>query len=1098
MKKENNKEIDYKIKRESYRECGNKFLETYYQILIVQEIEKKIFSFRKKEDLKQHWYILSGLLNEILGIEDTDYQKGIYYEVILSGREAQLSGDEKECEICSNLLKKHENQEYVDGAWQLHINIIIEIARADVEAAQMYADNLLTLLKVRYGINSLQYAKMKLHIIGEYYYPCKKEVFLYEFEKNYDYLKNYTEECDSYFCTTLIAYVFLIEERKDKDSGIWMLRCEKAIERRQKDEFYYSWKCDIARLKARVLKRENKLQEALDLLQETIVMCQKQNNKMLFCGYIYVMAANLCFMLQDIVQMTYYAQEGLTICENLNLCDSELYFELRSYIGIMYISCHNWEDAEKLYASNYKEIARKFGTENENYIICISNLALLANYQGKDADIYIKELRKIKNADLRKKYRSLFNNRLCFSIGQGDPLLKIKGIYKQCIDDMREDNDEQEWERLDTLYLSALTGAGKFDDEAYFLMDNLAESYKNDFSGELACIYWNSRLLGEWDKGNLQTALEIAERLVHEMPEERYEMNRQIVMNDIQLLILDGQYGKSKKLILSMVKLFHNRILDVGFGNISQYLISLRYLVSMDIQIFKEEGNFARPKGEEARLLLEEIIYCKTIDREIKGLLGKHEEDESMDLYYFRQDHRKLAALEMGEKIGKLDKQEYEQKRMKCLFDLASHRSGLSDRISLHNLLPEYKMETLKVPCNTICVEYFAYHNFISNMPMHRTASEENEIYSYLAFVLSEENGQVKILDIIDIPIDGMMNEKTGMLSDAVKHTDKYDADEIEEIICYLKQIFAIPVLDYLEGKESVYLGLDFQQQTLPMDLIFTDCKEKPMNMILVDSVCYVEEDTWISIEQSNALIIGNPKLKLHGEQRRDLLPSGEKECVEIARMFGTEAYIGREAKQRVLWGKEPRDVIHISTHGDWKNMEEKVWLRDDLFIDSYLMFAGFEDWEEGRKEKGYGNGIVSGDDFLFMDLSRTKLVVLSACVSGLGYSRGLSTIHGMRWAIGAAGAENSVTTLWEVPDDASAVLMIFFYRNLWTMPVGKALYEAKRQLRTATISELKKDNVLRQIVETAQRNKTDPYTEEDTKPYAHWKYWAGFVCYHR
>ena len=64
---------------------------------------------------------------------------------------------------------------------------------------------------------------------------------------------------------------------------------------------------------------------------------------------------------------------------------------------------------------------------------------------------------------------------------------------------------------------------------------------------------------------------------------------------------------------------------------------------------------------------------------------------------------------------------------------------------------------------------------------------------------------------------------------------------------------------------------------------------------------------------------------------------------------------------------------------------------------------------------------------------------------------------------------------------------MIIFYRNLRTMPIGKALYEAKRRLRMITIGELRKDYALEQIVEISQRQYSDDYDV----PYAHWRYWA-------
>lgn len=203
------------------------------------------------------------------------------------------------------------------------------------------------------------------------------------------------------------------------------------------------------------------------------------------------------------------------------------------------------------------------------------------------------------------------------------------------------------------------------------------------------------------------------------------------------------------------------------------------------------------------------------------------------------------------------------------------------------------------------------------------------------------------------------------------------------------------------------------------------------------------------------------------------------------------------------VWGRKTKDIIHISTHGGYCEPDDvaKGIFRGTPLVYSFLKLAGYEDWANGARDKSYGNGAATGDDFLFMDLSKTKLVVLSACASGKGYLHGLDAIHGMRWAISAAGAWNSVTTLWEVSDEATAVLMLLFYRNLRVMPVSESLYQAKMQLQTITMDELNSDKELKQIVEAAQsgRMTKEQYRKSERNcPFSHWKYWAGFVCYHR
>lgn len=612
---------------------------------------------------------------------------------------------------------------------------------------------------------------------------------------------------------------------------------------------------------------------------------------------------------------------------------------------------------------------------------------------------------------------------------------------------------------------------------------------------EIEISYWSSYLLFEWSKGSWKKALKISEQLVKEIPEEGYYSQRGVISCYIQLLIMDRQYDKAEQLIFFMWELVSRQISDIGYGNLFIPILMLRFLLSMYIQIQKENGGL-HPGKKESEMLLEKIIFCKTIEREIKSAWGRGEQDEAMDLYYFKQAHRKLAALQMGFLAGKFEKFDYEKKRAECLLEMTEHGCGRNKNNSLQEKIQGYSVKNLKIPSDAFGIEYFAYYNFRQDAPILMAEDVDGEeAFSFLAVTLSEEKGKVVISEITDIQTKGEAHEAAEKLLEATIYTEEYTKEEITEAVAYLRKLFSVPVKGCLKDKKLLYLGLDYILQLLPMDLFFCDEKGEPLQVILSDSLRYAGKDIKVDMETANALIVGRPKLNLQAADEENDLPCTEEECAEIARLFRTKAYTGREAKQRVLWGKEPKDVIHIAAHGKWLETDERTRLYDDLYIASFLKLAGYEEWEEGRENKDYGNGMLLGDDLLFMDLRKTKLVVLSACVSGLGEVKGLDGIHGMRWAAGTAGAESSVTTLWEVEDSAGAILMILFYRVLRILPVGKALYEAKRQLRSMTLADLKKDDVCMKIVKASKSERLQAMTDNDI-PYAHWKYWAGFVCY--
>jgi CHAT domain-containing protein len=172
--------------------------------------------------------------------------------------------------------------------------------------------------------------------------------------------------------------------------------------------------------------------------------------------------------------------------------------------------------------------------------------------------------------------------------------------------------------------------------------------------------------------------------------------------------------------------------------------------------------------------------------------------------------------------------------------------------------------------------------------------------------------------------------------------------------------------------------------------------------------------------------------------------------------------------------------VIHISTHGfafpdkEIKDpteflIEEKMSYKisEDPMVRCGLMLSGANlSWNGDSKkmiETTGDDGILTAAEVANMDLSNTKLVVLSACETGLGKIESSEGTFGLKRGFKLAGVDQIIVSLWKVPDNETMELMTLFY------------------------SELAKSNNIDSSFSKAQKVMRNRYPFEPQK-------WAGFV----
>jgi len=247
-------------------------------------------------------------------------------------------------------------------------------------------------------------------------------------------------------------------------------------------------------------------------------------------------------------------------------------------------------------------------------------------------------------------------------------------------------------------------------------------------------------------------------------------------------------------------------------------------------------------------------------------------------------------------------------------------------------------------------------------------------------------------------------------------------------------------------------------------------------------------------------------------------LPGAREEAVEIARAWDAthagapaRVLLGADATERAFEAEAPgREVLHIATHGVvWGDRCAPVYasLRGVGGIGPvaatasgraratkaapasgggpappngrpprspwdgrrvWLAFAGANHARAGGADPG--DGLLTADDVVTLDLSGVDWVVLSACQSGIGQDWPLEGSVGMRRAFRLAGAHTVIASQWSVSDRETREWM-------------RALYAARASGERSAAGAMRAAS--RAMIASRRR------AHEDTLPFR----WAAFTA---
>ncbi|MFV1966377.1 MAG: CHAT domain-containing protein, partial [Pirellulaceae bacterium] len=393
-----------------------------------------------------------------------------------------------------------------------------------------------------------------------------------------------------------------------------------------------------------------------------------------------------------------------------------------------------------------------------------------------------------------------------------------------------------------------------------------------------------------------------------------------------------------------------------------------------------------------------------------------------------------------------------------------------------------------KLPQGSACVEFIRYARATQ---FETNAEGEKRMPSYAAFVL-QLSAPVNLVYLGDAkPIDSAALELRRAVLDGTdpvlpgQSLRRLVWDPIEEILA--------------PDTQAIYICPDSTLTTvpwaaLPQDGWGTPLLEKYAFAVVTSSSFLLDQLAENDHEGSRSgqfLSVGDvafgerpgpsvrragflPRALVRGEQKyfwRNL-PATKRELAEIAALAaprrvvslrGTAANTENVAEQlrKSRW-------VHFATHGYFAHPRFRSTLQADDQASGEQLFLGIGG---GRTSAATRNplllsglvlaganlppktdefdvavddgGILTAEYISFLNLENLELAVLSACDTGLGDVAGGEGVLGLQRAFHTAGAKNVIASLWQVDDDATAVLMKLFYLHLWRK--GKSPLESLR-----------------------------------------------------
>lgn len=513
----------------------------------------------------------------------------------------------------------------------------------------------------------------------------------------------------------------------------------------------------------------------------------------------------------------------------------------------------------------------------------------------------------------------------------------------------------------------------------------------------------------------------------------------------------------------------YNR-LNLYAGSEKQELAYFDYLAQQTDQLLSMQFRF--PENEAVRnLAVTAVLQRKGRVQDIladslSALRRRFAPNDQKLLSDLSETNSQLAEIVTGglSKENQSDRQE----KIKQLTERKETLEGEISRLSagFYRQESSLTLDALqqKIPSDAVLLEFAVYH------PFHLKASTAKNQYEkprYVAYVIHKE-GSVGFKELGDA---GQIDEAIDALRTSLR--DLRNKDTLQISRAGSEKIIE-PIRALLGDAKHLLISPDGALNLIPFEALVDE-----NNHYLIENYSFTYLTSGRDLlrmqktgaSQNKSLIITNPSFGEPPEQtiavnktrktsnrskRQSITATRNMSDIYFAPLSGTiqearsiqalfpdaEFLTGTQATESALKQAVAPRILHIATHGfflqDDGNSENNLSAatrsnvsKTESKIENPLLRSGLALAGANEHSSGDDDGVLTALEASGLNLWGTKLVVLSACDTGLGEVKNGEGVYGLRRAFTLAGAESLVMSLWSVSDYTTRELMTNYYKNL-------------------------------------------------------------------